>query len=334
MRPSVGPCACCFAMSAGPFRASWTGAASGTRANSPIASPRMRLTPPGCRSTPSAGSRRRRAPSPCSRESPPTRSRTRPPQVPRQSYPPSRTSCWPEAASVFPGNSSWYLSGDSTGDTFPTGDGPSKTFECGFRRVRSARRRNWCVRVVSTPPTQPGHHRATAQSPIQRTSWWWPPAETPVATRWSFPAGRASCTRRRSQELSRPAPHVVWMLETRNPLVIGHSHLEGAMSFTVFDPTDGPVVKAFAPAPRLTSLAGKVVGILDNGKHKSDVLLREVQELLRSEAGVKDFVVVRKASAYRPAPTEQLDDLARRVDAAGPAAHRQEAGPRGAGAPA
>ncbi|MEK7204809.1 MAG: hypothetical protein AAB254_04805 [candidate division NC10 bacterium] len=87
------------------------------------------------------------------------------------------------------------------------------------------------------------------------------------------------------------------------------------MSFTVFDPTDGPIVKAFAPAHRLTSLAGKVVGILDNGKHKSDVLLREVQELLRSEAGVKDFVVVRKASAYRPAPPEQLDDLARRVDA-------------------
>jgi len=87
------------------------------------------------------------------------------------------------------------------------------------------------------------------------------------------------------------------------------------MSFTVFDPTDGPILKAFAPAHRLTSLAGRVVGILDNGKHKSDVLLREVQELLRSEAGVKDFVVVRKASAYRPAPEEQLDDLARRVDA-------------------
>jgi hypothetical protein len=86
------------------------------------------------------------------------------------------------------------------------------------------------------------------------------------------------------------------------------------MSFTVFDPTDGPVVKAFTPAPRPASLAGKVIGILDNGKHKSDVLLREVQELLRSEAGVDDFVVVRKASAYRPAPDQQLDDLAGRVD--------------------
>jgi hypothetical protein len=87
------------------------------------------------------------------------------------------------------------------------------------------------------------------------------------------------------------------------------------MSFTIFDPTDGPVVKAFAPADRLTSLAGKVVGILDNGKTKSDILLREVQELLRAEAGVKDFVVVRKTSAYRPAPDDSLDDLAGKVDA-------------------
>lgn len=87
------------------------------------------------------------------------------------------------------------------------------------------------------------------------------------------------------------------------------------MSFTVFDPTDGPVVQPFTPAARLSSLAGKVVGILDNGKPKSDVLLREVQELLRSEAGVTDFVVVRKTSAYRPAPDAQLDDLARRADA-------------------
>ncbi len=87
------------------------------------------------------------------------------------------------------------------------------------------------------------------------------------------------------------------------------------MSFPVFDPTDGPVAQAFTPAPRPASLAGRVVGILDNGKPKSDLLLREVQELLRSEAGVADFVVVRKASAYRPAPEVELDELARRVHA-------------------
>jgi hypothetical protein len=87
------------------------------------------------------------------------------------------------------------------------------------------------------------------------------------------------------------------------------------MGFTVFDPTDGPVVKAFTPAPRLASLAGKVIGILDNGKPKSDVLLREVQDRLRSETGVAEVVMLRKGSAYRPAPEEQLDDLARRVHA-------------------
>jgi hypothetical protein len=87
------------------------------------------------------------------------------------------------------------------------------------------------------------------------------------------------------------------------------------MSFPVFDPTEGPTVKAFTPAPRPVSLAGKIIGILDNGKLRSDVLLREVQELLRSQAGVADFVVARKASAYRPAPDEQLDDLAQRTDA-------------------
>jgi hypothetical protein len=87
------------------------------------------------------------------------------------------------------------------------------------------------------------------------------------------------------------------------------------MHFTMFDPTDGPVAEPFTPAARPASLSGKVIGILDNGKTKSDLLLREIQDLLRPEAGVVDVVMVRKPSAYRPAPDEQLDDLARRADA-------------------
>ena len=87
------------------------------------------------------------------------------------------------------------------------------------------------------------------------------------------------------------------------------------MSFPVFDPTDGPIAKTFTPAPRPANLTGKVIGILDNGKTKSDLLLQEVQSLLRSEAGVRDIVMMRKPSAYRPAPDEQLDELAQRVDA-------------------
>jgi hypothetical protein len=87
------------------------------------------------------------------------------------------------------------------------------------------------------------------------------------------------------------------------------------MSFTVYDPTDGPAPQAFTPANRLATLEGKVIGILDNGKAKSDLLLRGVQELLQTEAGIKDLVVLRKPSAYRPAPDDQLDELAREVDA-------------------
>ncbi len=88
------------------------------------------------------------------------------------------------------------------------------------------------------------------------------------------------------------------------------------MSFPVFDPTAGPTPTPFSPAVRPTTLAGKVVGVLDNGKTHSDLLLHEIEELLRKEAGVKDIILLRKASAYRPAPSEQLDGLAHRVDAA------------------
>ncbi|HSB73077.1 MAG TPA: hypothetical protein VLT62_27445 [Candidatus Methylomirabilis sp.] len=87
------------------------------------------------------------------------------------------------------------------------------------------------------------------------------------------------------------------------------------MGFAVFDPTDGPAPKAFTLAGRPAHLKGKTIGILDNGKAKSDLLLHELQELLRTEAGVADFVRLRKASAYRPAPDEQLDDLAQKTDA-------------------
>jgi hypothetical protein len=87
------------------------------------------------------------------------------------------------------------------------------------------------------------------------------------------------------------------------------------MGFTIFDPTDGPIAKAFSLAERPANLKGQVVGVLDNGKTKSDLLLHEIQNLLRSEVGVADVVTIRKPSAYRPAPDEQLDDLARRADA-------------------
>ncbi len=45
------------------------------------------------------------------------------------------------------------------------------------------------------------------------------------------------------------------------------------------------------------------------------MLLRELQALLTAEAGASKVVVLRKTSAFRPAPDDLLDDLARRTDA-------------------
>lgn len=82
------------------------------------------------------------------------------------------------------------------------------------------------------------------------------------------------------------------------------------MAWTVFDPTEGPTGGEFKPAPRPAGLAGLTVGILENGKRNSDVLLRHLAALLRDEAGVGEVLTVRKASAYRPAPDGELDRLA------------------------
>ncbi len=87
------------------------------------------------------------------------------------------------------------------------------------------------------------------------------------------------------------------------------------MTFTVFDPTEEPVGTPFRRADRPANLQGKVIGLLDNGKPKSDMLLRELDALLRAEAGISKVIMLRKPSAFRPAPDEQLDDLARRADA-------------------
>jgi len=87
-------------------------------------------------------------------------------------------------------------------------------------------------------------------------------------------------------------------MSTQTPLVI-------------FDPTVEPVSEGFSLAPRSESLQGKVVGLLDNGKYQSDKLLEKVGDFLLKEQGVLKLVLFKKPSAYRPAPTEQLEELMR-----------------------
>lgn len=89
-----------------------------------------------------------------------------------------------------------------------------------------------------------------------------------------------------------------------------------AEKLVVFDPTVEPVGETFKLAPRAGGLTGKVIGLLDNGKHNSDRLLKQVADLLIREYGVKQVVTQKKPSAFRPAPDEQLDALAQSCDLA------------------
>ena len=82
------------------------------------------------------------------------------------------------------------------------------------------------------------------------------------------------------------------------------------------DPTAGGNRTKIPLAPRPIDLAGKVIGMIDNTKEQADVILATVAAELRSRYGVKDVIIERKEAFSRPATTEQIDALAKRVDVA------------------
>lgn len=78
------------------------------------------------------------------------------------------------------------------------------------------------------------------------------------------------------------------------------------MGIRVFDPTAEDTPAASPGAPRLTSLAGCTVALLDNGKFHARTLLDHVETLLRTRFGVAQVLRLRKPDASRPAPPELL----------------------------
>jgi len=74
------------------------------------------------------------------------------------------------------------------------------------------------------------------------------------------------------------------------------------MSVRVLDPTvDTSPAKAGATT-KLTSLAGRTIGLLDNGKINVRPLLDHMERMLRSQYGVRDVVRLRKLDFSRPVP--------------------------------
>jgi len=90
--------------------------------------------------------------------------------------------------------------------------------------------------------------------------------------------------------------------EVRMSIVLSPMGVEQRFAETVSSP------------PRLASLSGKRLGMLDNGKPKADVLEGRIDELLRERFDIPSVVRRRKLTAQEPAAIEDLIALAEGVD--------------------
>ncbi|MBI3302061.1 MAG: hypothetical protein HYZ72_08305 [Deltaproteobacteria bacterium] len=83
----------------------------------------------------------------------------------------------------------------------------------------------------------------------------------------------------------------------------------------LFDPTDKVEREVKAFAPRLDTLAGKTIGLLDISKAKGAFFLDRVEEVLREQYGVKDVLRRMKPTVTRPAPAPLKAELREKCDA-------------------
>ena len=81
------------------------------------------------------------------------------------------------------------------------------------------------------------------------------------------------------------------------------------------DPAAEVESKSEALAPRLESLKGKRIALIDNTKHNVQPYLDATRKLLEQRYGVAGFEYYRKYSASVPTPPEVVDRLTRSCDA-------------------
>ena len=82
----------------------------------------------------------------------------------------------------------------------------------------------------------------------------------------------------------------------------------------VFDPRGTVTAATVASAPRLETLSGVRLGVLDNSKWNASKLLRRTVALLESDAAPSTINRYTKESFSRVAPAELLDRIAAEND--------------------
>jgi len=73
------------------------------------------------------------------------------------------------------------------------------------------------------------------------------------------------------------------------------------MDLEVLDPTNEAIPPVGEPAARLTTLAGKTVGFISNGKEGTKGFFSHLEQMLRADLGVAGIVIRVKANFSAPA---------------------------------
>ena len=84
---------------------------------------------------------------------------------------------------------------------------------------------------------------------------------------------------------------------------------------TIVHPAAEDVARQLGLAPRLPSLRGARLGVIDNSKHNADTFLQTLEGILTRDYGVERVDRYRKASPSIPTPPEILSRLAQSCDA-------------------
>ena len=82
----------------------------------------------------------------------------------------------------------------------------------------------------------------------------------------------------------------------------------------LINPTTEAIIAPFDGAPRLPTLAGTRLGVIDDSKRNADVLLEELVEVLRTRYEISGVKWHRKPSASKPADPEVIRDMAESCD--------------------
>ena len=86
------------------------------------------------------------------------------------------------------------------------------------------------------------------------------------------------------------------------------------MAVTIVHPGNERVPRAATPPPRLASLAGKRIGLLDISKPGGSFFLDRLEEILRTRYGVAEVLRTRKPTYSKNAPQQMIEQL-RSLDA-------------------